>query len=70
MEKLLAFFAALFIVFLVCVVLAIPTYYLWNWLMPTLFGLGCVTFWQALGLNMLSSILFHGTSTASKPNAK
>ena len=33
---------------------------LWNWLMPGLFGLPVVTFWQALGLLALSRILFGG----------
>ena len=34
--------------------------YLWNWLMPTLFGLSPVTFWQAFGLLALCRILFGG----------
>lgn len=42
---------------------------LWNWLMPTLFGLVRITFWQALGLLALGRILFGGlglrTSTRS-----
>ena len=33
---------------------------LWNWLMPPLFGLHALTFWQALGLLALSWILFGG----------
>ncbi len=33
---------------------------LWNWLMPEIFGLGTVTYWQAWGLLVLSSILFKG----------
>jgi Ca2+/H+ antiporter, TMEM165/GDT1 family len=33
---------------------------LWNWLMPTLFGLTQIGFWQALGLVVLSKILFGG----------
>jgi 4-hydroxybenzoate polyprenyltransferase len=33
---------------------------LWNWLLPELFGLQRVTFWQALGLLVLSRILFGG----------
>jgi Ca2+/H+ antiporter, TMEM165/GDT1 family len=33
---------------------------LWNWLMPSLFGLHPITFWQALGLLALSWILFGG----------
>jgi hypothetical protein len=34
--------------------------WLWNWLMPELFGLRAVTFWQALGLLALCRILFGG----------
>jgi hypothetical protein len=33
---------------------------LWNWLMPVLFHLPAVTFWQALGLLVLSWTLFGG----------
>jgi len=32
--------------------------WLWNWLMPDVFGLGTITFWQAWGLVVLSHILF------------
>src|ERR1700686_3773245 len=38
---------------------------LWNWLMPLLFGVRLITFWQALGVLILSRILlggFHGRS--------
>lgn len=34
--------------------------WLWNWLLPPLFGLPSVTYWQALGLLALSRILFGG----------
>lgn len=33
---------------------------LWNWLMPTLFGLPCIGFCQAAGLLLLCKILFGG----------
>ena len=33
---------------------------LWNWLMPAIFGLTAITFIQALGLLVLSRILFGG----------
>jgi hypothetical protein len=33
---------------------------LWNWLMPSIFGLRQITFWQALGLLALCRILFGG----------
>ena len=31
---------------------------LWNWLMPEIFGLKAITYWQAWGLLVLSCILF------------
>ncbi|MEA2559571.1 MAG: hypothetical protein QOH06_1075 [Acidobacteriota bacterium] len=34
--------------------------YLWNWLLPPLFGWPQITFWQALGLLALCRILFGG----------
>lgn len=33
---------------------------LWNWLMPTLFHLPVIRFWQAVGLMFLSWLLFGG----------
>lgn len=41
--------------------MALPLLLLWNWLMPDLFDFKTITFWQAWGLNWLSSIIF-GTS--------
>jgi len=34
--------------------------WLWNWLMPPLFGLHVLGYWQALGLLVLCKILFGG----------
>jgi len=34
--------------------------HLWNWLLPPLFGWHAVTFWQAVGLLLLTRILFGG----------
>ena len=33
---------------------------LWNWLIPSLFHLSAITYWQAMGLFLLSKILFGG----------
>lgn len=40
--------------------LAWPVKLLWNWLMPVLFSLPAITFWQAAGLMVLINILFRG----------
>ena len=34
--------------------------HLWNYLMPGLFGLRMITFWQAIGLMLLGRLLFGG----------
>ena len=44
--------------------LALPAMWLWNWLMPAIFGLPTVTYWQALGLCLLFRFLF-GTGLSS-----
>ena len=33
---------------------------LWNWLMPALFGWHLITYWQALGVLVVSKFLFGG----------
>ena len=35
---------------------------LWNWLMPAIFGLGKISYWQAFGIVILAKILFSGIS--------
>lgn len=42
------------------VVFGVVVMSLWNWLMPALFGWRLITFWQSLGLVVLSKILFGG----------
>ncbi len=37
---------------------------LWNALLPAVLGVGTITFWQALGILVLSKILFGGFSGA------
>jgi hypothetical protein len=48
------------------VLLGYPLMLLWNWLMPNVFGLPEITFWQAIGLNFLSTILFKPTTIKNK----
>lgn len=38
--------------------LGFATMYLWNWLVPALFAGPVINFWQALGLLLLSKLLF------------
>jgi hypothetical protein len=34
--------------------------YLWNWLVPSIIGWRAITYWEALGLFILSKMLFKG----------
>ena len=50
----------LLLVILAITVLSFAVMWLWNHLMPVIFGLHAISFWQALGLLALSKILFSG----------
>ena len=53
---------ALGVIALLGILLGLPLQLLWNWLMPTIFNLPKITFWQAMGLNIMASILFKDNS--------
>jgi hypothetical protein len=42
---------------------------LWNWLVPAIFGLGTITFWQGWGLLVLTSLLFRSRMGDSVNNS-
>lgn len=49
----------------VACLLAFPVMWLWNWLMPYLFGLPTITAGQALGLYVLCNFLFSPKTTST-----
>ena len=58
------------IVAIVAVVLAVVgcvAMSLWNWLVPALFSGPMITYWQALGLIVLSRLLFGGLHRSGGP---
>jgi hypothetical protein len=69
MDKILAaVFIIVGVVVVVSILTAFPLMLLWNWLMPDLFGLQQINFWQALGLAFLSNILFKSSTSNSSKN--
>ena len=56
--KMVVFVLPAFLVLLAGIVWVLMA--LWNGLMPDIFGLRVITYWQALGLMVLSWILFRG----------
>lgn len=51
---------------IIAAIIGFPIKWLWNWLMPTLFGLPEISFWMALGIALLISILFGGVIKINK----
>lgn len=63
-----------FILFPLCFILALillggTVMFLWNWLMPTIFGLTTLSFWQAIGLFILARLLFSGKGFKGRPGS-
>ena len=50
--------------------LAWPVKLLWNWLMPLIFGLPAISFWQAAGMMLLVNILFRWNVSVSSNEYK
>ena len=64
--------AGLLFIFLgafVALLLALPTMWLWNGIVPNVFGLPVITFWQSLGMCLLARFLF-GTGSSSSSSSK
>lgn len=64
-------FRMIFFGFIALAAVTTITFLLWNWLMPILFHLPEITFWQALGVLLLSKILLggdHGNHNFHKRN--
>ena len=49
-------------------ILGFVVLYLWNFLMPELFGLQTINYWQAIGIFVLSKILFGRIGIPGRPN--
>lgn len=59
-------FILVFTALVVGALMALPVMWLWNWLVPDIFGLQAIGFWQALGLSLLTKFLFGMSSSSSK----
>lgn len=55
---------AILTVAILSLIFSIPVWLLWNWVAVTVIGLKEITLIQALGLSLLSSILFKSSSSS------
>lgn len=53
----LAVLVVLIVSALAALLFGFPIKWLWNAVVPEIFGLPTITYWQAVGLNMLSALL-------------
>ena len=59
-----ALFTVLFTVLFIGVfslIFALPVMWLWNWLIPSIFGLCTIGYWKAVGILILSGLLFRSS---------
>lgn len=74
MEKFVTSGFKIFFVIIIFTILVLIAGYvfmrLWNWLMPDLFGLITINYWQALGLMLLAKFLFGFGNHSSKSSRK
>jgi hypothetical protein len=68
MKALEAFLIIIGWLLLSAIILAFPTMFLWNWLMPDIFGVMKIDLYQAMGINFLTHILFKSNVTIKKDN--
>jgi hypothetical protein len=66
MNALTLIIAGIGILFVVAALMSLPVMLLWDWLMPTIFGLPEITWFQAWGLLFLCGLLFKSHITAKK----
>lgn len=56
-QALLLILAGTGIIALIVAIVAYPFMWLWNWLMPAIFGLGTISIWQSIGILVFLSII-------------
>jgi len=68
-DTIFIFVAGIFVLAFLAVIMAFPTMWLWNGcLMPAIDAVNEISLLQALGINVLASILFSNTPSTSKNN--
>lgn len=61
-EEIGNFVLGILLLILFCCIMAIPTWFLWNWLMPQIFGFPQINLLEAFGMLILCKILFKSKS--------
>lgn len=65
-EKFVMLFGALLVIIVFSILIAFPIKWLWNGVMPDIFGLPEITFWKAYGMYLLFHLLLRGVTINEK----
>lgn len=65
MEKWILYIAIVLGTLLVTALLVWPIMWLWNWIMPIVFGLPILTYWQTFAIWILSGVFFKNFNTTT-----
>lgn len=65
-ETIFVILGVITLIFILSLVMAIPVMYLWNWLIPDIFSLRELTYWESWGILILTGFLFRNINTNSK----
>lgn len=65
-EKVLVLIGLILVLIVLVIIEGWVVALLWNWLMPTIFGLTTITTWQGVGILVLCNTLFKSHSTSVK----
>ena len=60
-EQILIFTGLILVLIVLVIIEGWFVAYLWNWVMPTIFGLTTITLWQGVGIFVLCNMLFKST---------
>lgn len=62
MKAILTFLLSIILTVVVGLLIAFPVMYLWNYVIPDVFGLSTIVFWQAFALYSLCNTLMIGVN--------
>ena len=67
MDKIVAMFGIVGLTIVLMLIITFPFMWVWNAIMPDIFGLPTIGFWQSLGLMFIANVL-RSYSPSSKSN--
>lgn len=70
MKLILPIIISILIFVFVCSISSVLVFFLWNEIMPVIFDLPTISFWQAYGLTLLCKLLFGNTHNQDKKDSK